>query len=47
LTVTDVAQRYTEHTVAFPWEQQLCERAAMLRYTCIACLVTLWTFYTV
>jgi len=33
LTVTDVAQRHTEHTAAFPWQQQLRERAAMLRCT--------------
>jgi len=31
--VTEVAQRYTEHTVAFPWQQQLREPAAMFRYT--------------
>ena len=28
--------------IAFPLQQWLQERASMLRYTCIACLVTLY-----
>jgi hypothetical protein len=47
LTVTGVVKQYTEHIVAFPWRQQLRERSSMLRYACIAYLVTLWTFHIV
>jgi hypothetical protein len=40
LTVYEKMCKNTKCIVAFPMQQWLCERATMLRCTCVACIVT-------